>query len=199
MSFTIKKCDGLSDKEIIRLSLQEVDYFACLYLKYEEKLLRYIKHISQCNHAEAEDILQEAFIKIWRNILSYDPGLIFESWLFRIVHNETISFWRKKTSFQKDKKLELNDEKLTLMATTAEFENVDEEKNVHLFIDKILFMLKQEYREVLVLKFFEDKSYEEISDILKIPEGTVATRINRAKKSFKALSGGKMDREIFNI
>jgi RNA polymerase sigma-70 factor (ECF subfamily) len=45
-------------------------------------------------------------------------------------------------------------------------------------------MLSEKYKEVLVLKFLENMDYEEISDILKIPEGTIATRINRAKKTF---------------
>ncbi len=48
--------------------------------------------------------------------------------------------------------------------------------------------LPEKYREVLILKFFEDKSYREISDILKKPEGTVATLINRAKKKFKKVA-----------
>jgi RNA polymerase sigma-70 factor (ECF subfamily) len=153
-----------------------MDYFACLVLKYEIRLLSYIKKISQSNQDEAEDILQEAFIKIWKNLNGYDPRLTLESWIFRIVHNETISFWRKKTSYSKDKVVSVDDDKIKTL----------------LIDDDIL-----EYREVLVLKFLEDKSYEEISDILKIPEGTVATRINRAKKSFRDLASGKFDNSIF--
>ena len=61
-----------------------------------------------------------------------------------------------------------------------------EEQDRH--IHEILDQLPLKYKEVLVLKFLESMSYEEISDILKIPEGTVATRINRAKKAFRKLT-----------
>ncbi len=197
MSFKIERCAGLSDREIIHMSLADLEYFACLVLKYESRLLTYIKKISQCTHDEAEDILQEAFIKIWKNLNGYDPKLTLESWIFRIVHNETISFWRKKTSYSKDNIVRLDDERLNFLMTAEDVDEMEGEKFFRI-IEEVLPLLKQEYREVLVLKYMEDKSYEEISDILKIPEGTVATRINRAKKSFKALAGGKFDHTLFN-
>ena len=101
---TIKKetCKNLADSEIIEKSLIEIDYFACLYERYEPVLLRYIKKISSAREEEASDILQEAFIKIWKNLNNYDDSLKLSSWLYRIVHNETISFCRKKRSFGKN-------------------------------------------------------------------------------------------------
>lgn len=195
-SFKTEICKGLSDQEIVRLSLGDIEYFACLVLKYEFRLLGYVKKISQSDQEEAEDILQEAFIKIWKNLNGYDPRLTLESWLFRIVHNETISFWRKKTSFGKDRTVAIDDDRLLEMFAEDQTSETNRDLTFKL-IENVLPMLKQEYREVLVLKFLEDKSYEEISDILKIPEGTVATRINRAKKSFRALSAGKFDNTIF--
>jgi RNA polymerase sigma-70 factor, ECF subfamily len=195
-SFKTEICKGLSDQEIVRLSLGDIEYFACLVLKYELRLLGYVKKISQSDQEEAEDILQEAFIKIWKNLNGYDPRLTLESWLFRIVHNETISFWRKKTSFGKDRTVAIDDDRLMEMFAEDQTSETNRDLTFKV-IENVLPMLKQEYREVLVLKFLEDKSYEEISDILKIPEGTVATRINRAKKSFRALSAGKFDNTIF--
>lgn len=195
-SFKTEICKGLSDQDIVRLSLGDIEYFACLVLKYELRLLGYVKKISQSDQEEAEDILQEAFIKIWKNLNGYDPRLTLESWLFRIVHNETISFWRKKTSFGKDRTVAIDDDRL--LEIFAEDQTSETNRDLTFkVIENVLPILKQEYREVLVLKFLEDKSYEEISDILKIPEGTVATRINRAKKSFRALSAGKFDNTIF--
>jgi RNA polymerase sigma-70 factor (ECF subfamily) len=195
-NFKTERCHGLTDKEIIQMSLTDLEYFACLVLKYEVRLLNYIKKISQSNHDEAEDILQEAFIKIWKNLHGYDPRLTLESWIFRIVHNETISYRRKKTSYSKDKVVSIDDDRI-MNSLSAENINHDDVDSVSRLIEDILPLLKLEYREVLVLKFLEDKSYEEISDILKIPEGTVATRINRAKKSFRELASGKFDNSIF--
>jgi len=197
LSFKTEHCKELADREIISLSLTEIDYFACLVLRYEVRMIAYIQKISQSNSNEAEDILQEAFIKIWKNLQGYDPRLTLESWIFRIVHNETISHWRKKTSYSKDNVVQIDEERLNLLFASEDIDYVENEKQIQNIIAQVLPTLKQEYREVLVLKYLEEKSYEEISDILKIPEGTVATRINRAKKSFRELSLGKFDHTIF--
>ena len=184
----IKKdiCNKLSDKEIIQKSLEDLDYFACLYDRYEPKLLRYIKKISMADHEEASDILQDAFIKMWKNLNSYDDSLKLSSWLYRIVHNETISFCRKKRSFGKNNKLNLEDIRLDDLPDDSDIEVNPEMR--YFLTHEILNKLALKYREVLVLKFMEEMSYEEISDVLKIPEGTVATRINRAKKMFKTIA-----------
>lgn len=195
-NFRIERCAGLTDQEVIRLSLADMEYFACLVLKYEVRLIQYIKKISQSNQEEAEDILQDAFIKVWKNLNGFDPRLTLESWIFRIVHNETISFWRKKTSYSKNNVVQLDDERLNTLSVTDDLDELDNEKLFNT-IDEILPLLKQEYREVLVLKYLENKSYEEISDILKIPEGTVATRLSRAKKSFIKLATIKFDNTLF--
>jgi len=178
MPVTKQICESLSDKEIISKSVQDVEYFRCIYERYEKKLKRYIYKISNFSEEEAEDILQNSFIKLWKNINGYDETIKFSSFLYRIVHNETVSLWRKNQSLEKVKK-----------AYYFENENEDEnplkeeDKNNKKILD-ILNMLSEKYKEVLVLKFLENMDYEEISDILKIPEGTIATRINRAKKAF---------------
>ena len=182
MLITHEICDQLKDAEIVKKSLEDMDYFSCLYERYEKKLLRYINRISLVSREEAEDILQEAFIKIWRNLNSYDPSLKLSSWIYRIVHNETLSFWRKKKSYCKDERTEWTDDLLAVSPDIIEME-VDADKKSEL-THEILDLLSLKYKSVLVLKFIEGMSYEEISDVLKIPEGTVATRINRAKKAF---------------
>lgn len=179
MLITKEICKSLSDKEIISRSIEDLDYFSCLYERYERKLKRYIYKISNFNDEEAEDILQNAFVNIWRNINSFDDSLKLSSFLYRIVHNETISQWRKIKSSDKIKE-SYNSENY------FEDESIfdEEENNQKTEINKILNQMSLKYKEVLVLKFLENMDYEEISNILKIPEGTVATRINRAKKAF---------------
>ncbi len=178
MPVTKQICDSLSDKEIISRSIEDVEYFRCIYERYEKKLKRYIFQISNFSEDEAEDILQNVFIKIWKNINGYDETIKFSSFLYRIVHNETISLYRKKQTLEKVKENyshEVGDEN--------EFE-LREKPTKSQKILEVLNLLSEKYKEVLVLKFLENMDYEEISDILKIPEGTVATRINRAKKAF---------------
>ena len=184
MLFSEKACEEFDEIEIIKRSLKNVDFFACIYLRYEGKLLQYIKRITNASDIQAEDILQDAFIKIWKNLNGFDRGLKFSSWVYRIVHNEAISHWRKNRGVYPLLEHNLIEhEIIDQMDQDIAFnlENELKEKKVI----STLHALPEKYKEILILRFFENLSYEEISDILKIPEGTVATRINRAKKELR--------------
>ena len=189
MVFSEEICDKLTDDEVVRKSIGDLNYFTCLYLRYETKLLNYIRRIAFLSDEEAEDILQDSFIKAWRNLRGYDQGLKFSSWLYRIAHNETISFWRSKKSHGKDNRVDFDDHVFNSLSFETSFDmDVPQHDKI---IREVLEQMPVKYRDVLVLKYFESMSYEDISDILKIPEGTVATRINRAKKSFATLARTK--------
>ena len=178
-------CDGLNDLEIIRRSLATVDYFSCLYERYEEKLMRYIKRVAFATDEEAADILQEAFIKIWKNLNAFDQSLKLSSWIYRIVHNEAISFLRQKKSYGKDHTAPWNDDLYAKLPDETDQGTAEEMEYRDQLTHRILTQLPRQYQEVLILRFLENLSYEEISDILKIPEVTVAIRLNRAKKIFR--------------
>ena len=179
-----KICNELTDQEVVARALREVDYFSCLYQRYGPGLLRYIRRINGSDVSSAEDILQDAFIKIWRNLRSYDPSMKLSSWMYRIVHNEAISTLRKQGSFGKNKTLDWAEaEPLLLRTLLSEVEPTEEEaisyQQLHLWVSQ----LSQKYREVILLRYFEELDYEAISDVLQIPEGTVATRLNRARRA----------------
>jgi len=184
-------CEELSDREIIRKSLEQVDFFSCLYERYEKRLLRYIRRLTALPEDEVEDLLQESFIKVWENLNAYDPHLKFSSWLYRIVHNHVISYVRKKKSYGKDRKVEWTESRLSNLPDEDSGAWEGEEPEPEELVHELLDHLPLKYRQVLVLKFLENMSYSEISDILQLPEGTVATRINRAKKAFAKLSAGR--------
>jgi RNA polymerase sigma-70 factor (ECF subfamily) len=183
-------CDQYSDRELIRESLRDIDLFSCIYDRYEERLLRYVERMGIMSHEEARDILQEVFVKVWKNLHAVDPKMKFSSWLYRITHNQTISCLRKKKSFGKDRKDTLDDNRLPSQADEDPEELEEQMQRQEAEIHQILNQLPLKYKEVLVLRFFENMSYEAISDVLKIPEGTVATRINRAKKQFQKNAAG---------
>lgn len=190
MLITREICDQLSDTEIVSNSLMNIDYFSCLYGRYEMKLLRYVQRIAQFDPEEAQDIIQDAFVKIWRNLNDYNPDLKLSSWIYRVVHNETISVWRKKRSFGKDQKVDIHHQNIQDFPDLSSG-IIQEESNQEGLIHQVLEQIPLKYKTILVLKFLEGMSYEEISDVLKIPEGTVATRINRAKKAFKQMAQDK--------
>jgi len=89
-------CEKKEDSELVELSLKKQDYFYCLILRYQEKLLRYIRRISASSKEDAEDILQEVFMSVYKNLNDFDNSLKFSSWIYRIAHNKTVSHWRKQ-------------------------------------------------------------------------------------------------------
>lgn len=176
--------ENLSDEELVKLTLADQEIFLHIIKRYEIKLGYYIKRISGLGKEDIEDILQEVFIKAYQNLNNFDQGLKFSSWIYRIAHNEVISNWRKRKSRPENV---IWDAEKVLDNIVADFDisqDIDRDilsKNM----EGIFSKMDIKYREVLVLKFIEDKNYQEISDILKKPMGTVATLINRAKKQFK--------------
>ena len=182
MIVTEQICDQLSDNEIVKNSLANIDYFICLYNRYEKRLLHYIKRISRVSNEQAEDILQDSFIKIWKNLHDFDQSMKLSSWIYRIVHNETISYWRSEKAYGKDENVKL-DENL-YKNTLYNFEEKEDMEQKEFYAHEVLDLLPLKYKTILILKFIEGMGYHEISDVLKISKGTVASRINRAKKRF---------------
>jgi len=178
----MKKQD-FTDEQLVEKSLEDIDFFGSLVERYEKPLLNYIFRISGFSLEIAEEILQEVFIKVWKNLHDFSAPMKFSSWIYRITHNETISTFRKTKSRGEQEQVEL-DENLFLSDKT-DFRKEFDQKVSSSSIKKTLSVMTEKYREVLVLRFFEDKSYEEMSDILQVPTGTVATLISRAKKNFK--------------
>lgn len=172
-----------TDEQLVSLSIDDKEAFWVLVKRYQEKLSRYIRRISLIRGDGLEDLLQDIFIKVYVNLNSFDTGLKFSSWIYRITHNETISYIRKNKKHE-DSVL-IPDEDLELIASEISIEEDFSKKDILRNINECIFKLKDKYREVLVLKFIEDKSYEEISDILRVPTSTVGTHINRAKKLLK--------------
>jgi len=180
-----------SDAELVALSLANQGNYAHLIRRYERQLLRYILRLSNFNHEEAEDVLQDVFIKVYQNLNSFDPKLKFSSWIYRITHNEVISAWRKNKN--KSQIISWDVDNKMVEQIVADFDIKKELDNQHLAqqIDRVFETMDFKYAQVLVLRFLENKSYKEISDILQKSENTVATMLSRAKKKFKETMGKK--------
>lgn len=177
-----ESCDNKTDNELVGMSLSDSDYFLYLSKRYEEKLLRYIMRISKFSREDAEDVLQDVLVKTYYNLNGFDPELKFSSWIYRIAHNETVSAIRKK-NVRPTVPLEVEDiERFSdSVDMTRDIDNSLDRK----MIDEALSKLDEKYREVLVLRFLDEKDYIEIADILKKPVSTVGNLILRGKKLFK--------------
>jgi RNA polymerase sigma-70 factor, ECF subfamily len=180
-----KDIENKSDEEIVGLVLKNQDFYSYLISRYEGKLARYIRRISSFSQEDVEDILQEVFIKAYQNLRSFDQKLKFSSWIYRITHNQVVSHWRKIKSKPSVISAEENNSWLESIPDKLDIER---ELNIKFDAEQVrknLEKVDKKYREVLVLRYFESKDYNEISDILEKPMGTVATLINRAKKNFE--------------
>lgn len=173
-----------TDEELVKMTLRNGDDYLYLMQRYEKKLLRYIHNIANVVNEDAEDILQDIFIKAYRNLNGFDTELKFSSWIYRIAHNEVISHWRKVRVRPSVLSVEDNEELIKNLASDANLAEEADGQYLREAVRKILAGMDRKYREVLILKYLEFKDYREISDILKKPVGTVAIWLNRAKKHF---------------
>jgi len=182
-----KSCQNLEDKELVALSLTDSQYFYCLMIRYEAKLSAYVRRFTYLSDADIADVVQESFISAYQHLNDCDCDLKFSSWLYRIVHNQAINFL-KKNKHGININIENSDDNFIdwlVSDTNIEKEAITAHFNDH--VKNILSQLKPDYQEVLLLKFFEDKNYQEMSDILQKPMGTIATLISRAKLQFKQI------------
>lgn len=177
-------CISKTDEELVVMALENQDYFGCIVTRYERRLLVYIVRISGLSREDAEDVLQDVFIKIYVNLNSFDDKLKFSSWVYRIAHNEVINNYRKKKA-RPEKAMDLDDEFLNNLASDMRTDGHVDIQYLKENVEKVLVEMESKYREVLILRFWEDKDYSEISDILKKPMGTVATLLSRAKANFQ--------------
>lgn len=177
----IKKTD---DVALVKMVLNGAVFaYRELEKRYRKKLFTYLFHLLG-NREETEDILQNVFIKVYNNLASFDVQRKFSSWIYRIAHNEAVNFLKKKgkkkfiswedIAASKDK-LEMSSGERTPVENWLSKESKKE-------VQDALNKLPRKYREILVLRYFLDKSYSDISEILKKPVNTVGTLISRAKK-----------------
>ncbi len=175
--------DQRSDSDIVVATLADREQFGVLIERYEAKLRRYIARLGIREVDDQADVLQETFIKAYRNLNSFDQSLAFSSWIYRIAHNEAMTWFRRRRVRPEGNLVAESDEVLELIASSADSPEVQFDQGLNAAaVTAALAQLDPKYREVLVLRFFEHKEYEEISDILQIPIGSVGTLIHRGKK-----------------
>lgn len=174
-----------TDEEIVGIALTHKEFFGELVRRYQDRLGRYLRRLGVFRHEDIEDVLQNIFLKTYRNLNDFDRSLKFSSWIYRIAHNEAMSFFRSRSVRPEGFVLEDSETALEMLKSglDSSFEAELALDSAHL--SKAMAALDPKYRDVLVLRYFEDREYADISDILRIPQGTVATLLNRAKKKLR--------------
>ena len=172
----------LSDEQIIEVvRIENKGLYSEIIKRYQNRLSHYLRKFVY-NPDELEDVLQVVFIKTYKNLFSFNTNKKFSSWIYKIAHNEAINHIKKNSTNHQ------------ISLDKVEYQIIDKSVNLDDDFDKILLkkqienslnLLKLKYQEPLILFYLEQKSYEEISDILRIPKNTVGTLISRGRKILK--------------
>ncbi len=175
-----------ADEQLVaRVQKGDKRSFDLLVLKYQHKVLALVRRYVK-DHAEAEDVAQEAFVKAYRAIASFRGDSAFYTWLYRIAVNTAKNFLdaRKRRpasdvdideveDFAFSEALRVEETPESLLAT----------QDLHRVVEEALAALPEELRKALLLREFDGLSYEEIAEVMDCPIGTVRSRIFRAREA----------------
>ncbi|SDZ37620.1 RNA polymerase sigma-70 factor, ECF subfamily [Evansella caseinilytica] len=180
--------DAVVKKIINEVKRGDQQAFAELVELYKDKVYQ-VAYRMLGNVHEAQDIAQEAFLRAYTNLESFDMNRKFSTWLFRIATNLAIDRIRKKKpDFHLEDQV-AGTEDLTYYSQFASDEELPEDKVVKLemqeWVQNEIMMLPPKYRSAIVLKYMEDLSLKEISNILNLPVATVKTRIHRGREALR--------------
>jgi RNA polymerase sigma-70 factor (ECF subfamily) len=184
----------LTDPEIVVLARKGSEQaYRELLTRYERPVFSLIFRMVR-DRETAEDLAQETFIKVLNNLDRYSPEFKFSSWLFKIANNLTIDHLRRRRvdtiSIEGAPDAVTSESaKATSIAVASGGESPLEElesRELGSAIERAIGKLRPEYRACIMLRHVEDKSYEEIAEIVKLPLGTVKTYIHRARHELRA-------------
>jgi RNA polymerase sigma-70 factor, ECF subfamily len=178
---------SIAEEELVSL-LKSKDQkgFNILYNNYSGALFGVINKIIQSDD-DANDLLQDTFLKIWRNIDNYDPskGSIF-TWMMNIARNLSID--RVRSADFRDSSQNISMEQNIIYQVDSEHQTVMDVDSIGL--RKVVDNLKPEYRQLIELVYYQGYTQAEVSEEYGIPLGTVKTRIKAAVGSLRAMLSG---------
>ncbi|MBL0175350.1 MAG: sigma-70 family RNA polymerase sigma factor [Ignavibacteria bacterium] len=182
------------DKDLIRAALDgDQDAYKRLMKKYHSAIYHLIVRMIGYN-AESEDLTQEAFIKAFNSLASFNDEFAFSTWLYKIATNNSIDYLRKRKlkTLSIDKPLVTHDGETQMEIPDSSYVpdkhilQSQQTRTIQTAIDD----LPDKYRVVIVMRHQQDKSYEEIAEELNLPLGTVKAHIFRARELlYRALRG----------
>lgn len=174
----------MDEKQLIK-ELKQTDTsiraFECLVNKYKEKLYWHIRQMV-LTHEDADDILQDTFIKVWKNISSFKGEAQLFTWIYRIATNETLNFLRKQKN---QTKISEENQQLILNKLSSDPWFCGDQAQIKL--QQAIATLPDKQRLVFNMKYFEDLKYNEMAAILDTSEGALKASYHHAVKKIKEI------------
>ena len=177
----------VSDLDLVqRVQQGDRRAFDQLVLRYQHKVLKLVLRYMR-NHAEAEDIAQEAFLKAYRAIQSFRGDSAFYTWIYRIAintaKNALVAAKRRPLDYDLDLQDPEQNERAGRLRDEATPESLLLTDEIRQTVDAAIAALPEDLRRAVVLREYEGLSYEEISAVMDCPVGTVRSRIFRAREA----------------
>lgn len=175
----MKKSENLLLERLLQENTAQ-EAFRELVGEYKERLYWHIRHMVK-NHEDSHDVLQNTFLKIYRNIEQFKGDSKLYSWMYRIATNESITFLNKKAKRLHLNSVELQDQIINNLESDPYFEGDD----IQLKLQKAIARLPAKQQQVFTMKYFEDLKYREIAEILETSEGALKASYHIASKKIE--------------
>lgn len=180
-----------SDSDLVAATLRGSQAaYGDLVRRYERPVLGLILRMVR-NRAVAEELAQDVFLKAYGRLASYDQHRKFSSWLFKVAHNATIDHLRRRqiatVPLETSKEDEIQLAGLLAAPESEGPENQAVRGELAQALEVAISKLRPEHREVLLLRFRQGCSYEELAQITELPLGTVKTHLHRARRRLAKL------------
>lgn len=172
----------MKDQEniIARARRGDADAFEQLVAAYRDQVFRLA--LRMCgNEADADEVAQEAFLSAWKALPNFRGDSQFSTWLYQLTSHAAIDLMRRE-------KRQIAAEDITEVSAPDPApgpQQQAEQSETRQAVRDAMAQLSPEYRQIVVLRFLQELSYEEIGTVLKLPPGTVKSRLNRAKSQLK--------------
>ncbi|WP_298546876.1 RNA polymerase sigma factor [uncultured Aquimarina sp.] len=154
--------------------------FSKLVALYKQRLYWHIRNMVK-NHDDTDDILQNVFIKVYKNISKFKGDSKLYSWMYRIATNESITFLNQKAKKNNISNEELQQQLIQNLEADVYFEG-DE---IQLKLQKAIALLPRKQQQVFNMKYFQELKYKEISEILETSEGALKASYHLASKKIE--------------
>jgi RNA polymerase sigma-70 factor (ECF subfamily) len=178
----------IEDDQTLIAKAQEGDLYSfdLLVKRYQRKVYSLAYRMVK-NHDAADDLAQETFIKAYLSIKSFKLGYAFYTWLYRICMNLSINYLKRQKLVIPESRFEGESSPLETQATNEDPLSLLVKREQETKTEHAINLLPPKYKAVFVLRVYEDLSYEEIAQTLKISLGTVMSRLFRARERLQAL------------
>lgn len=191
----MKEKEQISDEDSELISLckkGDISAFEALVIKYQKRMFN-IAYRMTGDYEDACEIAQDAFVSAYRNIRNFGEKARFSTWLYSIVINLAKNRLKQLKSLNKygcssiDDPIATDDGEIKLELASNEPSALErlEEKDIQERVQECISRLDIEYRDIIILRDINGFSYDEIGNMLKMPEGTVKSRLSRARESIK--------------